>query len=438
MKRGIRILLILLLLAGSLRPATAEETEAAALVTLLQQRALPLTTEADLAPLLERARRTRLVLLGDASHGSYDYYRVRAHLTQRLLLEQGFSFVAIEGDWEGATAVDRYVRNLPGAPRTAAEALGQLNAWPGWIWNNGEMARLVEWLRRFNLQRRPDTRVAIYGIDLLGFTGSLDKLCTRPETSTAAKRLKECLAPYRDDPVDYPRALLEGNENCTAAVAALRSALPETGKQTPLTTGQQLRIVENAEAYYRAMASSDALAWNLRVGHFADTLELLLAYRGAQAKGIVWAHNTHIGDARETAMSDRGMQSLGELLRRRFPPESLLLVGSATYQGTVLSSRQWGAPVEIFSVPPAVPGSFAELMHRTGLATAYWLFEPDDQYAGPLAIRRGQRAIGVIYNPEFDARDNYLDTLLPARYDALMFIDTTTALEPLGEGETGP
>jgi erythromycin esterase-like protein len=434
MKTGIRLLLTLILLAGSLRPVAGEDVQEHALVSLLQQRALPLATEADLAPLLKRTRKTRLVLLGDASHGSYDFYRVRTHITQRLLLDQGFSFIAIEGDWEGAAAVDRYVRNLPGTVKTAAEALQHLNIWPGWVWNNREMERLIEWLRRFNLQRRPEQRVPIYGMDLLGFSGSLEKLCDRPETATAGNRLKDCLAPYRDDPVDYPRALFDQEgESCAAAVAALRSAWMETGNRTPLAIEQQLRIVENAEAYYRAMATSDAEAWNRRAAHFADTLERLLSHQGTQTKGIVWAHNTHIGDARLTAMADHGWQSLGQLLRRRLSPESLLLVGSTTYRGTVLSSRGWGAPVEQFPVPPAAPGSFEELMHRTGLPIAYWLFDPADQNAGPLSIPRGQRAVGVVYEPRFDARDNYLNSLLPARYDALIFVDTTTALEPLGE-----
>ena len=432
MRYGGRLLLLLLVLAGSLLPAAAEEAEDRALVTLLRQRALPLAREADLDPLLERARKTRLVLLGDASHGSYDFYRVRTHITQRLLREQGFSFVAIEGDWEGVAAVDRYVRNLPGAAGTATAALQGLGSWPGWVWNNREMERLVEWLRRFNLQRRPEKRIPIHGMDLLGFSASLDQLVDRPETAAAGNRLKECLSPYLDNPMHYPEALLQEADDCVEAVASLRDSLAGTGTGRSFGFEQRLRIVENAEAYYRAMATSAAGAWNLRVAHFADTLEFLLAHQGPESKGIVWAHNTHIGDARVTDMAARGTQSLGELLRQRFPPTTLLLVGSACYRGTVLSSRQWGAPVETFTMPPAVAGSFEELMHQTGLAVAYWLFEPDDREQGPLARPRGQRAVGVVYDPEADSRDNYLGTLLPARYDALIYVDTTTALEPLG------
>jgi len=426
---GGMFLLLLLLFAGPLM--AADSVEDSALVDLLRQRALPLATEADLAPLLARATGARLVLLGDASHGSYDFYRVRTHITRRLLTDAGFSFVAIEGNWEGAAAVDRYVRNLPGAAPSAAVALQGLGSWPGWVWNNREMEGLIEWLRRFNLLRRPEHRVAFYGIDLLGFTAALDRLVEHPTTAAAGRRLKDCLSPYLDDPLQYPSALSQEAASCAATVAALQEALTSAPQNGSFETEQQLRIVTNAEAYYRSMATSAADAWNRRVAHFAATLEALLDHRGPNSKGIAWAHNTHVGDARVTAMADLGMQSLGELLRQRYAPNDLLLVGSAGYRGTVLSSRQWGAPVETFSLPPAIPGSFGELMHRTGLAVAYWLFTPADRTAGPLAQRHGQRAVGVIYDPEFDARDNYLDTLLPARYDALIFVDTSTALEPL-------
>lgn len=423
-----RWLLTLLLLTSPLS-AEADEASAIPLVEELRRRAIPLKTEAYLTPLIQRARSAKLVLLGDASHGTYDFYRVRSHITQRLIEEQPLAFVAIEGDWEGAAAVDRYVRDLPGAAEDAATALNAFATWPDWVWNNSEMAGLVEALRRSNDGRPAAERVAVYGIDLLAFNDSLKRLVNREATTEAARRLESCLAPYLDDPLDYPRALLAQAQDCATAVAALRDSLRGGEREISFETKQRLRIVSNAEAYYRAMARSSADAWNLRVAHFADTLEKLLEHHGPAARGIVWAHNTHIGDARATEVAGRGMHSLGQLLRERLGEEQLLLVGSATHRGSVLAARQWGAPVETLTVPPAIEASCEALLRQAGQSVAYWLFSAAHRPPAPLGSPCGQRAVGVVYQPEFDARDNYLATVLPWRYDALIFIETTTALE---------
>ena len=429
MKRVLPLLPMLLLLSVYAPSALAAAPEEIPLVAHLRERAQPLATEADLDPLLERAQEARLILLGDGTHGTYDFYRVRSHITQRLVETQSIAFVAIEGDWEGAAAVDRYVRHRPGAAADAAEALREFSSWPAWVWDNREMERLVEWRRRFNGKRPEEQRVAFYGIDLLAFNGSLERLVSREETADAARRLESCLAPYLDDPLDYPRALLAQARDCATAVAALRDSLTGEEGKIPFEAGQRLRIVSNAEAYYRAMATSAASAWNLRVAHFADTLESLLRHQGAGDRGIVWAHNTHIGDARATEVTGRGMHSLGQLLRERLGDDRVLLVGSATHRGSVLAARQWAAPVESLTVPPAVTGSCEALLRQAGHGIAYWLFTPADLPPAPLGSPCGQRAIGVVYQPEFDARDNYLATVLPWRYDALIFIETTTALE---------
>lgn len=423
-----RWLLILFLLTAPLS-AEADEASAIPLVDELRRRAIPLKMEADLTPLIQRARPATLVLLGDASHGTYDFYRVRSHITQRLIEEQPLAFVAIEGDWEGAAAVDRYVRDLPGAAEDAATALNAFAAWPDWVWNNGEMAGLVEFLRRSNAGRPESERVAFYGIDLLAFNSSLERLATQESTADAARQLRSCLSPYQDEPLDYPRALLGTATDCASAVAALGAALTTVADTLPFAADQRLRIVSNAEAYYRAMARSSTDAWNLRVAHFADTLERLLEHHGPAARGIVWAHNTHIGDARATEVAGRGMHSLGQLLRERLGEEQLLLVGSATHRGSVLAARQWGALVESLTVPPAIEASCDALLRQAGQSVAYWLFSAADRPPAPLGSPCGQRAVGVVYQPEFDARDNYLATVVPWRYDALIFIETTTALE---------
>lgn len=428
MKKTFLALLGTVLLTGLPSPAPAVETTEIPLVAHLRERTLPLATEADLDPLLERAHGARLILLGDGSHGTYDFYRVRAHISQRLIAEQGIAFIAVEGDWASTAEVDRYVRHLPGAAASAAEALRAFDRWPDWVWRNSEFERLVEWLHRFNGERPPERRVALYGMDLLGFADSLQKLVDHPATTEAGSSFRQCLAPYLDNPLNYPVALAQGATDCTPELAVLRARVAASEDRDG-DLAAQLHVLENAEAYYRAMATSAASAWNLRVAHFAETLEHLLDQHGPAARGIVWAHNTHVGDARLSAMAGRGMQSLGELLRARLGDESTLLVGSATYTGSVLSGRDWGAPVATIPVPPAVEGSFEELMHRAGQPVAYWLFDPTDRHDGPLTAPCGLRAIGVVYRPEFDARDNYLATILPGRFDAFIFIDRTQALE---------
>lgn len=428
MKKTLLALLGIVLLTGLPAPAVAVETTEIPLVALLREQALPLATEADLDPLLERAQGAPLVLLGDGSHGTYDFYRVRAHISQRLIAEQGIAFIAVEGDWVSTAEVDRYVRHLPGAAASAAEALRAFNRWPDWVWKNSEFERLVEWLHHFNSERPLEQRVALYGMDLLGFPDSLQRLIGHPSITEAAQAFRQCLAPYLDNPLNYPVALAQGATDCTPELTALRARVAASDDHDG-DLAAQLRVVVNAEAYYRAMATSAASAWNLRVAHFAETLERLLDQHGPATRGIVWAHNTHVGDARLSAMAGKGMQSLGELLRARLGDESTLLVGSATYKGSVLSGREWGAPVANLPLPPAVEGSFEDLMHHAGRPVAYWLFDPGDRHDGPLAAPCGLRAVGVVYQPEFDARDNYLATILPGRFDAFIFIDRTQALE---------
>lgn len=433
MRRGLikYILLLTLFWSCSLAAgASAANNAAELLVDWFRSQAFPLHTEADLDPLLTKTDGKRLVLLGDSSHGTYDFYRVRAHISQRLLREQGFSFVAVEAPWEEALVVDRYVRNLPGAAATAAEALQSFSLWPDWVWNNREMERFVSWLRQYNRQLPPSQRISFVGIDLYGMLSVLPRVTGGEAARAARSALLQCLDPYRENLLHYAVAVQEGTVDCSGPVIAMKRSLLDSHPSLSFAARQRMRIIENAEAYYRLMASSDSDAWNRRDTHFAVTLESLLRHLGPQSKGIVWAHNTHVGDARQTALAEHGMQSLGQLLRQGPLADTVLLVGTAGYQGTVLASRQWHGAVESLEVPPAVADSFDELLHRTGLETAYWLFEPSDREFGPLAERRGQRAIGVVYEPEFDARDNYLATLLPARYDALIFVGETSALEP--------
>ncbi len=428
MKRVLTLLPMLLLLTVVSVAASSDATEEIPLVALLRERALPLATEADLDPLLERAKEAQLILLGDGTHGTYDFYRVRTHISRRLIAEQNIDFIVVEGDWASTEVVDRYVRHLPGAVANAAEALRAFHRWPDWVWKNSEFEQLVEWLHHFNGVRPPERRVALYGMDLLGFPDSLQRLMDHPPTAEAGRLFLQCLAPYLDNPLNYPVALSQGATDCTPELAALRAQVAASEKHGGEVTAH-LHVVKNAEAYYRAMATSAASAWNRRVGHFAETLERLLDQHGPAARGIVWAHNTHVGDARLSAMAGQGMQSLGELLRTRFDDASILLVGSTTYSGSVLSGREWGAPVAILPLPPAVEGSFEELMHRTGHAVAYWLFTPGDRHDGLLVAPCGLRAVGVVYQPEFDTRDNYLATILAGRFDAFIFIDRTQALE---------
>lgn len=430
--------------------STANRTRLADAVARM---ALPLAEPGDLDPLLARIGQARYVLLGEASHGTSEYYTWRREISRRLIEERDFSFIAVEGDWPDCYRVNRYVRGFADAGESAREVLHNFERWPTWMWANHEILELAEWLRARNAAQPEDNRVGFYGLDVYSLWDSLYQVMgylhkAHPAALPAARRAFQCFEPYGEDVHDYARVTQWLNETCEDEIVAMLSALrrvPADADRVPAATDgaearfnaeQNARVVQNAEHYYRTMVRGDARSWNIRDRHMADTLEQLMQHhtagsKGNGAKAIVWEHNTHIGDARYTDMIDEGMVNVGQLMREAHPGDDVVLVGFASHRGTVIAGRSWEAPVERMRVPPGREGTWEDVLHAAGGDDKLLLFRGQHR-AGPLAAKRGHRAIGVVYHPERD-RGNYVPTVLPWRYDALLYLDETTALHPLAE-----
>jgi protein-L-isoaspartate(D-aspartate) O-methyltransferase len=393
--------------------------------------------------LLDRIGDARVVLLGEATHGTSEFYRMRARLTRDLILRRGFTIVAVEADWPDAAQIDRYVRHLP-ATRASEAAFTRF---PTWMWRNREVAELVEWMRAHNADvTAPERRVGFHGLDLYSLYTSvavvlryLDRV--DPEAARVARVRYGCLTPWEGDPAAYGRAVVtHGYEACEAqAVATLRALLDERlayrgdDDDRFLDALQNARVVVGAERYYRAMYYGSAESWNLRDQHMFDTLRLLLEFRGPQAKAVVWEHNSHVGNAAATEMSVRGELNVG-LLARDAWGDAVYAVGFGTDHGTVAAASEWDGPMEVKQVRPAHAESYERVCHEAGVpAFALALRHPRrdavrDELEGP----RLERAIGVIYRPQTELASHYFQAILPAQFDEYVWFDETRAVTPLG------
>jgi erythromycin esterase-like protein len=404
--------------------------------------AAPLRSAADLDPLLERIGDARCVLLGEATHGTREFYAWRAELSRRLIVEKGFSFIAVEGDWPDCYRVNRYVKGQRDAGRSAHEVLGTFARWPTWLWANEEVADLAEWLARLNHGRREDRKVGFYGLDVYSLWDSLHQVMAylqrvSPEALPAARRALRCFEPYAEDARQYGVASVLVPESCQEQAVELlrdvRKHAPEyqtDGLDPTFAAEQNALVVRNAETYYRAMVRSDSESWNVRDRHMAETLDRLLDHHGASARAIVWAHNTHVGDARFTDMADAGEVNIGQLAREKHGEPQVVLVGFSTHRGTVRAGREWDAPMEEMHVPIARPSSWEDVLHDVSADDKLLVFLPGLLPEEAL-VSRGHRAIGVVYRPEYEWRGNYVPTVLPHRYDALLFVDESHAIRPL-------
>jgi erythromycin esterase len=400
----------------------------------------PLGDAADLDPLLERIGDAHYVLLGEASHGTHEYYLWRARMSRRLIEEKGFRFIAVEGDWPDCYRVNRYVQGEI-SDTTAEVVLEGYDRWPTWMWANWEVVALTEWMRRYNEGRSEDERVGFYGLDVYSLWESLYEVIGyleqhHPDALPAAYRAFLCFEPYAEDPQEYARATLFVPDACRQEVLDLlrtvreRAAEDAASNATSLDAIMNAEAVEGAAAYYRTMVSGGAESWNLRDRHMADTLDRLMRHYGPDAKAIVWEHNTHIGDARYTTMANEGMFNVGQLVRQEHGSDGVVLVGFGSHEGTVVAGRSWGAPMEVMEVPPARSGSWEHALHLMEAQDRLLLFRPPVDAGDALAVPRGHRAIGVVYQPEFEW-GNYVPTVLPLRYDAFLYLERTQALHPL-------
>ena len=421
--------------------ATAIPAEADLSATVAGIRALarPLRTAADLDPLLDRIGPARVVLIGEASHGTAEYYRWRAELTRRLIAEHGFSFVAVEGDWPDCRRIGRWAANRAEPDRTARQVLAEFGRWPRWMWANEEVADFLEWLREYNARTGAD--VGFYGLDVYSLWESMEAVLDYvedryPDLIPEASRAWACFEPYDGDPGAYAYATRMVPATCenevVALLAALRSRTAATGDdaEAALDARQNAEVAAGAERYYRAMVRADARSWNIRDEHMADTLDRLLEHRGPHAKAIVWEHNTHIGDARATPMAENGMVNVGQLVRERHGEPAVVAVGMAGHHGTVVAADAWGATPRVLPVPDAPPDTHEDLLHEALGEDSLAVFPVADDLRW-LTRPRGHRAIGVVYRPERERFGNWVPTVMGRRYDALCYFDTTEALHPL-------
>ncbi len=397
----------------------------------------PLQDAGDLDVLLDRAAAARVVLLGEASHGTHEFYAWRAALTQRLISEHGFGFVAVEGDWPDCVRVDRSVRGAPDAEEDPRAALASFERWPTWMWANEEVADFCRWLRRHNAGLDPAARVGFYGLDVYSLWESLREILLYlrehdPDQVSAALAAFRCFEPYDEDPNAYAWSTRFVSATCEAAVVEMLVALRRRALAAgDLDTWQNAEVVAGAEHYYRAMVHGGPKSWNVRDRHMDETLDRPLRHHGDQAKAVVWAHNTHVGDARATDQSVHGEITLGELARDRYGADRVMLVGFGCHRGTVVAGNAWGAPMEVMPVPPGRPDSIEDIFATAAPPRALVVIPPYAERPDVLVDRLVQRAIGVVYRPERERWGNYVPTVLGERYDAFCYLDDTRPLQPL-------
>ena len=388
----------------------------------------------------------QVVLIGEASHGTHDFYLTRANLTRRLIDEKGFRSLALEADWPDALRVHRYVQRT-GGDANADAALGDFKRFPQWMWRNTVVLEFVEWLRQWN-RAHENSQVGFYGMDLYSLHSSISEVLryldeVDPPAARRARQRYACFEHF-GDPQMYGYATEAGmSEPCEDAVVAQLMELRKRAGEIISRDGQQAgaeffyaeqnaRLIANAERYYRSMFQGRASSWNLRDQHMAGTIQSLLTHLDSgRSKIVVWAHNSHLGDARATEMSERGELNVGQLMREKFGDEAFL-VGFSTYSGTVTAADDWDAPAQQKRVRPGLPESYEELFHATGIPR-FWLdLRAENQGAkdvlhGPLL----QRAIGVIYRPETERWSHYFHTHLDKQFDVMIHLDKTSALTPL-------
>jgi erythromycin esterase-like protein len=418
---------------------TREITELAEQVRALER---PLAVSDDLDPLMERIGEARYVLLGEASHGTSEYYTWRTQISQRLIREKGFSFIAVEGDWPDCYRVNRFVRAAPESGTSAREVLHTFDRWPTWMWANKEIVVLAEWLRDYNDGLPEERKAGFYGLDVYSLWSSMREVIrylerTDPDAVRAAWSAFRCFEPYGEDVQQYAWATRLVPTSCEDEVVALLAEIQqqaprdrEQDREASFSAEQNAVVAKNAEHYYRTMVHGGSASWNVRDHHMMETLERLMEHHGSAAKAIVWEHNTHIGDARATDMARTGMVNIGQLARQRKQKDGVMLVGFGSHRGSVIAGKEWEAPMERMPVPPAREGSWEDIMHRAGMQDKLLLLTDGAAPAGFLEPR-GHRAIGVVYDPAYEAFGNYVPTVLPRRYDAFLYIDQTEALHPL-------
>jgi erythromycin esterase-like protein len=408
---------------------------------------IPIQDVEDCQAAVDRIGDAEFALLGEASHGTHEFYAVRAAITKKLILESGYRAVAIEGDWPDAYRVNCYVRQQ-GNDRDAVEALSDFRRFPTWMWRNTVVVEFIEWLRDYNDGLPADAKVGFYGMDLYALYGSIRALIAYlqkvdPAAAARARARFLCFEVYGEDSQAYGYATASGMESCEDQVVRELTELQRRAADYASRDGRVARddffaaeqnalLIKDAEAYYRTMYRGGVSSWNLRDRHMVDTLEALrdhLSEHGVPGKIAVWAHNSHLGDARATDMGRQGELNVGQLIRQRYESRASA-IGMTTSVGLVTAASDWDGPVELKRVRPAMSGSYEHLFHETAVPR-FFLPLDGDPVRGALKQPQLERAIGVIYRPETERSSHYFYTSLPFQFDAVLHFDHTTALRPL-------
>lgn len=392
----------------------------------------------DFSELLKKIKDKKIIMLGESSHGTQEFYEWRRLLSNELLRKHGFNFIAVEGDWPACERINQYIHG--DSFKNAAQVMSTFSRWPTWMWGNTEVTDLMDDLREIN--NIAGREVGFHGLDVYSLYESLDETIKKlqymdPVLAASARELYACFDPYRHDERAYAHSLFRISKGCKKEVISALSQILKANLQNDSKSFdviQNARIIKNAERYYRAMITYEEDSWNVRDQHMLETLENLLEHYGPKSKAIIWAHNTHIGDYRATSMINHGQINLGGLAREKYGAEEVALIGFTTFSGKVIASHAWDGPIQVMSIPNAIEGSFEFALHEAIPKFHEQNFYLDFSLIKPNSIFlqvMGHRAIGVVYHPEHEHRGNYVPTIPAKRYDALVFFNETQALTPI-------
>jgi erythromycin esterase-like protein len=399
------------------------------LINDIKSEAIPFKDYSDFDQLLEAIADKPFVLLGEASHGTSEYYQIRMELSKRLIEEKGFSVIAVEGDWPSCFTLNEYIKGYKSNQRL--NVFQNFNRWPTWMWANQEVLELIEWLKAYN--HKTQSNIGFYGIDVYSLWESMEEIINQLKISgngdiEKAKNAFACFEPFHRKPAAYY------GEDCLEEVSEMLTSIRknhhqyEQGQEESLNINVNGLVTKNAESYYKAMVRGGPDDWNIRDHHMVNVVEEIVKFYGIHTKVIIWEHNTHIGDARATDMAEEGLVNVGQIMREKYGDDQVFAVGFGSHRGTVIAAKRWGENYEEMKVPDAVEGSWEDFMHRAGPENKYLLFHQGNDHLFNQTV--GHRAIGVVYNPEYEHLGNYVPSIMSERYDAFIYVDKTSALSP--------
>jgi len=432
------IILTLLLLSCSAKSNELEKES----IELIKKHKINLNNPKDLNSLSSSARNAKLVLLGESTHGTAEYYYWRAEISKQLIENEGFSFIAVEGDWASLYKLNQYVKWQSDEFSNAKNAMKTFSRWPEWLWANEETAQLIEWLKNYNKNLPSSKRVGFYGMDVYGQWDAIEQVVHYfgkyfPNYKDRIEEKLGCYLAYSQDDWHYPQALRAGAPSCSLNLVKsldliynLKNEIDSENYHKFFHAKQSAYVAKNAEIYFRVSPVNSIAGWNSRVEHMMETIIRLFEFYGENSKGIVWAHNTHVGDAEATDMAQNGVFNIGHFGRKRLGRQNVFIVGFGTYEGQVNAGSRWGEVMKVMQLPPAFEGSIEKLFRQVSDKDFYLVF--NNQFNNNIHLNNHipHRAIGVTYNPN-NEQGNYVPSVLSQRYDAFIFIPTTKALKLL-------